>query len=649
MTLFRTLLVAMLGFGSVSLGQPVIELPSSVFYFRDGERVELKPSQRFFLVDQRNGQLNALDSDTFERASSVIAANHGLVLLKRRPDIGERAFVDAVGRFGGLADSGIALSRGNVDVILVNEFIVRFDSARIAERSLRASGAEVIEQSSRLDNWYLIRFPDQPVLDGLTSINDLARQRGVEYAYPNFVFISPPRIRPDPVIPPDALDAAARVPDVSLDVPVDLALGESWPNDFWYRLGYQKPGLGQIRAREAWEITTGSCDVTIAVLDNGIDSTHEDLKTKIVATLDLIADDGTTGAITSSPSHGTAVAGIAAAATHNDGKGVAGTIWGGEIISGRIIDGNEAGDLSQPAQAQLLIESALALDAEIFNNSWGLTDEMAELGTFDGAEEVIADAIDDGRIFVFAAGNDSTGLTEWPARLAADMDVISVGSIDAFDKLLPDSKSGPEDDSITIVAPGRQIVTTGPSSIAGSSDANPANYVFQFGDSSAAAPFVSGAVALLLSWHPDATPADIRNWLTAGAARPESDVDNSAWGSGRLDIRGALESAGIQGIVLDHQPQTIPVLAAGQSATITVTARRNGKPLGGAMLTFESADTELLDVTDSGKYMAADCQGRVEIEVTGKSNSAQPLATTVNARLHTVSAEIPVSVGTGSP
>src|SRR3989344_8015003 len=102
---------------------------------------------------------------------------------------------------------------------------------------------------------------------------------------------------------------------------------DTTPNDPSFRQGNQW-ALPKIQAPAAWDITTGSSSVVVAVLDTGISSTHPDLAGKIVAGYDFASNDSDPA---DDNGHGTYVAGIIAAATNNS-LGVAGVSWGSRIM-----------------------------------------------------------------------------------------------------------------------------------------------------------------------------------------------------------------------------------------------------------------------------------------------------------------------------
>src|SRR3989344_4656639 len=104
-------------------------------------------------------------------------------------------------------------------------------------------------------------------------------------------------------------------------------VADTTPNDPSFRQGNQW-AMPKIQAPAAWDITTGSSSVVVAVLDTGISSTHPDLAGKIVAGYDFASNDSDPA---DDNGHGTYVAGIIAAATNNS-LGIAGVSWGSRIM-----------------------------------------------------------------------------------------------------------------------------------------------------------------------------------------------------------------------------------------------------------------------------------------------------------------------------
>src|SRR5690606_38397558 len=141
-----------------------------------------------------------------------------------------------------------------------------------------------------------------------------------------------------------------------------------------------------IRANEAWEQTTGSADVVIAVVDTGVDPGNPDLAGRLVAGYDFVnrdddADDDN--------GHGTAVATIAAAAS--DTFGIAGICWHCRIMPVKVLDDDGRGFLSDAAAG---IAWAVRNGADIINVSLSSSSRM------DLLDEALAAAEDAGVLVV---------------------------------------------------------------------------------------------------------------------------------------------------------------------------------------------------------------------------------------------------------
>lgn len=106
--------------------------------------------------------------------------------------------------------------------------------------------------------------------------------------------------------------------------------------------------LSTIHAQEAWGSTLGSQKVIIGIIDSGIDATHEDLSSKIIAGKDFLSPNSTTNDTSDDHGHGTAVAGAAAAATAN-GKGIAGVCPFCQLMPLRVFGKDGSGSYSNIA------------------------------------------------------------------------------------------------------------------------------------------------------------------------------------------------------------------------------------------------------------------------------------------------------------
>ena len=126
-----------------------------------------------------------------------------------------------------------------------------------------------------------------------------------------------------------------------------------------------------MKAAAAWDISTGSSSIVVAVIDEGVDVNHADLQANMVAGYDAVTADPTPGGIpgnaNSTDGHGTCCAGIIAA-VGNNGIGVAGVTWNSKIMPIRIGFGNYW------TQTDWLVDGLtwpVDNGADILSNSWG--------------------------------------------------------------------------------------------------------------------------------------------------------------------------------------------------------------------------------------------------------------------------------------
>jgi thermitase len=307
-------------------------------------------------------------------------------------------------------------------------------------------------------------------------------------------------------------------------------------------------GLNKIEAPAAWDITTGSSDIVIAVVDTGIDLDHPDLSCPGKLTLgwdfvngDPIPDDDHQ---TNGFAHGTHVAGIAAACTNN-GTGVAGVAWRARLMPVKSLDDRGSGTYEDVAKG---ITFAVDQGADIVNLSLGGPNHS----------ETLADAVqyadNHGRLVIAATGNTS-GPVLYPA---AYPEAIAVAATNSSDQRAGFSNHGPQTD---IAAPGVGIYSTVIN-----------NYGYKDG-TSMATPFVAGLAAVIWSASPNLTHDQVRGVIQSTA----DDLGALGWdpyfGHGRINAWRALEWVRLEtspaqfGSLIDDDSGPFPASGEVQVAT----------------------------------------------------------------------------------
>lgn len=278
-------------------------------------------------------------------------------------------------------------------------------------------------------------------------------------------------------------------------------------------------------------------DVNIAVIDDGLDTTHEDLSGAITYTYDFEAES--TGVTQNNDDiHGTAVTGIIAARENSIGiKGIASS---SNILFFKLNFPYQISDLIK------MFNKADELGADIINCSWGTTS-----GVSDAVKDTIIDLATNGRngkgiIIVFASGNDDDEIGDDEANIP---EVISVGATNIFNLRTGYSNFG---ENLDIVAPGGEywgITTLDPMGSAGVATVNENYNLYNapgFVGTSASAPIVSGIVALMLEKNPSLTRDEVETLLrnTADKIGDETYINgrNDYYGYGKVNLTNLIEN-----------------------------------------------------------------------------------------------------------
>lgn len=363
-----------------------------------------------------------------------------------------------------------------LDPYIAGEYLVSVDPHRPALNALVQMGGEVVRRIGSQD-LYLIRFPDVAHMDRTL---ELYRVDGVRFVERNM------RIS-------------------TLSVPNDACYSQQW-------------SLPMISLEEAWGITRKTGPVVVAVLDTGIRTDHPDLDPeRFVPGVSFVGGDKSRGDVNDWNGHGTHVAGIIGAWTHN-GIGIAGIDPQVKLMPVRVLNSEGKGDLATVAQG---IGWAVENGAHIINMSLGMSLLTAQSNTLG---EAIASAAAAGVILVAAAGNDDAAQLRAPAN---NPHVIAVGAVNSQKVRSAQSNYG---EGLDIMAPGSSILST-----------YTAPDYHRLSGTSMAAPHVTGVISLM--YAQGMTDAEEIRRILKNTAETIGPADE--YGAGLINAHAAVTGAEI--------------------------------------------------------------------------------------------------------
>ena len=342
-----------------------------------------------------------------------------------------------------------------------------------------------------------------------------------------------------------------------------------------------------IDAPEAWDITTGSSDLVIGVIDTGIDYLHPDLVNNIWTNPGEIAADGIdndgNGYVDDvhgydflngdadpmdDRGHGTHVAGTIGG-RGNNGTGVTGLAWNVQLMALKFLGADGFGPNSAAIEAvnyATMMRTNFGINIRATNNSWGGG------GFTQALEDSITASGNAGMLFVAAAMNNASNNDATPVYPAnyGSSNIIAVAASDHNDSLASFSDYGAT--TVDLAAPGANILSTTPNG----------TYSYYNG-TSMATPHVTGTAALAWSLVPNATVQEVRDALL-GSVDPVASLSGKVATGGRLNARRTLDFLRFQvtpssGLVVNE---------AGAVATFTVALR--SAPVADVLIPVSSSD-----------------------------------------------------------
>ncbi|MBN8208968.1 S8 family peptidase [Bacillus sp. NTK071] len=300
-------------------------------------------------------------------------------------------------------------------------------------------------------------------------------------------------------LPEPAAKALKKNPNVSYveEDQVAHAIGQTTP---W--------GIPHIKADQVHATGNTGSGAKVAVLDTGIDASHEDLNVSGGASF----VSGEPDPFTDGHSHGTHVSGTVAGL--NNSVGVLGVAQSASLYAVKVLDSSGSGTYSGIIQG---IEWAVDNNMDIINMSLGGSSGSTAL------KDAVDNAYNSGVLVVAAAGNEGTffgfNTIGYPAKYASAM---AVGAVDSNNKRASFSSVGSE---LEVMAPGVDIL----SSVPGNSYAS-------YNGTSMASPHVAGAAALILAGNPSLSNEQVRQKLN-DTAIPLGDA--FYYGNGLVDVYAA--------------------------------------------------------------------------------------------------------------
>lgn len=472
-------------------------------------RKEHRRSARATVVFSHSNSLNNF-------SQRIEIPNEEYTILSVMPDAEYNTTVDALANDDAVVKVNPVFRINDKTIIPTDRILVRLSEEVEAAVCLSLHG-EYEPLSNETTSEYILQLHEGE--DPLKKAKELSQIPGILYAEPDFVTMGRHLAR-DPKVVKRA------------DLSTDPLLNKQYA-----------PTI--TRAVDAWKLQKGDRSVKIAILDEGVDTKHEDLNLNMLPGYDGTDDDGFQEP-NAWDGHGTACAGLAAA-IHDNRVGIKGIGGGCSIIPVRIAYSKQAGAdwFTSNSWIARSIDWAWKNGASVISNSWGGgASSSAVEQAFKRAQTLGRDG--KGCVVIIAAGNES-GPVSFPGTVR---DVLTVSASNEFDEFKTKTSRDGEDwwgsnfgPEVDIAAPGVHNLTTDISGLAGYTN----NSYTDFNGTSSATPIVAGAAGLVLSANQNLTGRQVQEILTSTADKvgrsPYIDGRNNQFGYGRLNVYAAILAA----------------------------------------------------------------------------------------------------------
>ena len=486
----------------------LLAIPVTVLFTKESQDI-IKKAQE--IKSRERGKFSEIAQPQFKQGEVIVKFKDQGSQIKAKTSLNKTLDKEAI-NFSDLEDSSIPPSLKNINskykIEKIEKVFKGADTPKEELAKLKQKFSQQIAKGERkinekellkvdLSRTHKLTFDKNVPLEQI--IQELSQNPDVEYAEPNYLFKTQ-------LVPNDPYYLDHYPDNVGSRDP-------NWNPSYDYQWNLKK-----INMEQAWDISTGSNSVTVAVIDTGIDYTHPELGgctliqvnnnqcARIAPGYDFVNSDNDP---MDDMGHGTHVAGIIGAVSNN-GQGTAGIDWQAKIMPVKVLD-LYSGTLNNVINGILY---AANNNASIINMSLGF-------GPVRNIPQSLKDSLDYaydlGVILIAAAGNENSEITKgyWPANYYK---VISVSATDPSDLKASFSNYGMR---IDITAPGVEII-----SLKGKETdmyCPPScnqriinNEYYRANGTSFSAPHVSGFAGLLKAKNPSFNPEEIRNLLRIG-------------------------------------------------------------------------------------------------------------------------------------